>query len=83
MSKLPLAWSKGLSAKEKDDLEYVLRNNKILIGAFLNLLDQMEQEEARADTNLSEYDSPSWSYKQADRNGARRAYRKIKTLFTF
>lgn len=83
MSKLPLAWSKGLSAKEKDDLEYVLRNNKILIGAFLNLLDQMEQEEARADTNLSEYDSPSWSHKQADRNGARRAYRKIKTLFTF
>lgn len=83
MSKLPLAWSKGLSPKEKEDLEYVLRNNKILISAFLKLLDQMEQEEDRAETNLSEYDSPSWSHKQADRNGARRAYRKVKTLFTF
>lgn len=83
MSKLPLAWSKGLSAKEKEELEYVLRNNQRLISAFLNLLDQMEQEETRADVNLSEYDSPSWSHKQADRNGARRAYKKIRTLFTF
>lgn len=83
MTKLPLAWLEGLEGKDKEDIEYVLRNNKILIGIFLKLLDRMEQEEIRAETNISEYDSPAWAYKQADRNGAKRAYRKIRTLFTF
>lgn len=83
MTKLPLAWLEGLEGKEKEDIEYVLRNNKILIGIFLKLLDRMEQEEIRAETNISEYDSSSWAFKQADRNGAKRAYRKIRTLFNF
>lgn len=30
----------------------------------------------------SDYDSPSWAYKQADRNGYLRAYREVQDLLT-
>ncbi len=75
-------WFIDVSGKEKDELIYVLQNNPILIQAFLKILDRMEKEEARSETQLSEYDSPSWAYKQADRNGARRIISKVRALFT-
>lgn len=83
MTKLPLVWSKGLSEKDKEALEYVLRNNSILIPKLVEIIDQMIDEETRSETTLSDYDSPSWSHKQADRNGARRAYKRIRSLFSY
>lgn len=83
MTKLPLVWSKGLNQKDIEALEYVLRNNSILIPKLLEIIDQMLDEESRSETTLSDYDSPSWSHKQADRNGARRAYKRIKSLFSY
>lgn len=75
-------WFIDVSGKEKDELIYVLQNNPILIQAFLKILDRMEKEEARSETQLSEYDNPSWAYKQADRNGAKRIISKVRALFT-
>jgi hypothetical protein len=83
MTKLPLAWSKGLNQKDMEALEYVLRNNTILIPKLLEVISEFEAEENRSETTLSDYDSPSWSHKQADRNGARRAYKRIKSLFSY
>ena len=83
MTKLPLVWSKGLSPKDVEALEYVLRNNSILIPKLLEIIDQMTEEETSAETTLKEYDSPSWGYKQADRNGARRAFKKVRNLFSY
>lgn len=80
---IPLAWSENKAGKDKEDIEYVLRNNQILIQRLLEILDKYDQEEFRAEVSLSEYDSPSWSHKQADRNGARRALRKVRQLFQF
>ncbi len=81
MQKLPTTWLKGKSQQEIESLTSLLSNSSTLINALLDVINQMEQEEVRAETVLTEYDSPSWSHKQADRNGARRAYRKIKALF--
>lgn len=83
MQKLPLAWLKGLQGKEKEDLEYLLRNNRQLINKLLELISEFESDESKSETSISDYDSPSWSHKQADRNGARRAYRKIRSLFSY
>ena len=83
MTKLPLVWSKGLSPKDIEALEYVLRNNSILIPKLLEIIDQYLDEENRAETSLKEYDSPSWSHKQADRNGAKRAFKRVKDLFSY
>ena len=83
MTKLPLVWLDGLKGKEREDLEYLLKNNRTMIFRLLEILDKYETEETKQETNQSDYDSPSWGYKQADRNGARRAYRKIKSLFQY
>lgn len=83
MTKLPLVWSKGLSQKDIEALEYVLRNNSILIPKLLEIIDQMIEEETNSEVTLKEYDSPSWGYKQADRNGAKRAFKKVRNLFNY
>lgn len=83
MTKLPLVWLNDLKGKEKEDLEYLLRNNRQLITKLLDILEKYEDEELKQETSQSDYDSPSWGYKQADRNGARRAYRKIRSLFSY
>ncbi len=80
---IPIVWSEGRVGKDKEDIEYVLKNNRILIERLLEILEKYDQEEFRAEVTLSEYDSPSWSHKQADRNGARRAFRKVRQLFQF
>lgn len=82
-SNLKTDWFRDLSEKEKKDLEFVLRNNTILIQAFLDILTRYEKEEERSEITLDQYDSPSWSHRQADRNGARRALNKVRSLFTF
>lgn len=76
-------WGRNKSPKEKEEIEYVLRNNTILITAFFEILDRMEAEETRQEIQTADYDSPSWAYKQADRNGAKRAYDKVRKLFIF
>lgn len=83
MQPLPTTWLKGKTKEEIESLTSLLSNSSHLCNELLNILDQLDAEEARAETNLEEYDNPSWSHKQADRNGARRAYRKIKALFKF
>ena len=80
---LPAIWVKGKSSKDKEDIEYILRNNKIMISALLKILTEMEDEELRAERDGGQYDTPSWSHKQADRNGALRTYAKVKQLFSF
>lgn len=79
---LPLQWTKRCSSEEdKEAVRFALRNNRILIDALLEILDEMEDEEDSLSTK--DYDCPSWPYKQADRNGALRAIRKVKKLFDF
>lgn len=80
---IPVIWFKNKTDKEKESIEYILKNNRILLDALIDVLNEFEQEEMSAEITLKEYDSPSWSHKQADRNGARRAIRKVKTLFKF
>lgn len=79
---LPLQWTKRCKTDEdKDSVLFALKNNRILINALLEILEEMESEEDSLSTK--DYDSPSWAYKQADRNGALRAIRKVKKLFDF
>lgn len=81
---IPTLWLSDIKdQKEKESMEFILRNNQILVRRLLEILEKYDQEEYRAETSISEYDSPSWSHKQADRNGARRAIKKVRELFLF
>lgn len=78
---LPIKWFEGLETKDKEALEYVLLNNPVLIPRLLEIIGSYEQEELRAERGKTQYESPSWAYTQADRNGALRGYGNIKQLF--
>ena len=78
---LAMKWFEGLNPKDKETLTHVLENNPVLIPRLLEILDQYEEEELRAERTKAQYESPSWPYVQADRNGALRAYNNIKILF--
>lgn len=79
--KIPLAWVQA--ADGKMNIDEVLKGNPFLIETLLKIIDQLENEEARQELTQSDYESPSWSHKQADRNGARRAYAKLRGLFSY
>lgn len=74
-------WFKGMTKEQQEEIRGTLKNIPFLKETILSIIKRYEDEEIRAETSLAEYDSPSWSHKQADRNGARRALRKVKTLF--
>lgn len=81
MQNLPTIWLRDKTPKEQEAIKELLKHNTLFINEFLSVLDKMESEELRKETTESQYDNPSWAYKQADSNGARRAYRKIRALF--
>lgn len=76
-----IEWLKQLPDKKlQEDIENLLRNTFVR-ETFLGIIMRMQEEEERIETSLKSYDNPSWAYKQADLNGARRAYNKIRSLF--
>lgn len=83
MKKLSSDWFRDKTPKQKEEIEFVLRNNTTLIQSILDILTRLENEESRSEISSSQYDNPSWAYKQADTNGARRALAKVRALFTF
>ncbi len=81
-TKLSIDWFKDKNEKQKTEIDFVIRNNPVLVQSILDILSRYEEEENRSETSSADYDSPSWAYKQADRNGAKRMVRKIKNLFS-
>lgn len=67
-------WLKGYKGTERDSrVKEVLSYH----NAFEAIKELLEEEEF-----VPDYDCPSWSHKQADRNGYNRAIRKVKAILT-
>lgn len=75
--KWPELLLRGLSEKEKDEYKRLLVNSD-LIGRIVEILKDWKKEEEVV--TKTDYDSPSWSHKQADKNGAVRFANKVLTL---
>lgn len=67
-------FSKLPKAEQAQRKEFVKSNQKVLdiLSEICYTMDTGER--------VSDYDSPSWAYKQADRNGYARALRDIQSL---
>lgn len=67
-------WFKNTKTKEEKEA----RKKELLSyrTAFQALNEILEEEESSA----PDYDSPSWAFKQADRNGYNRAIRLVRKL---
>lgn len=68
--------------KKKNNFEAAIRNSKVLIDRYLEILDAQEEEVFAMESHLEEYDG-SWLAKQAHLNGVKAQIRKTRELFTF
>lgn len=75
----PSSLAKDPEAKKK--LETSVLNSRVALERLREII----TEEIKAGEALpkTDYDSPSWAYKQADRNGALRAYQNVLKLLEF
>jgi hypothetical protein len=74
-------WLKNQSPEEQAAIRHTLETNTAFIDHLLELLEEFSQEEENATKGLKDYESPSWPYLRSNRDGALRAYSKIKQLF--
>lgn len=76
-----LLWTKNMGQKEKEAFETLLRNNTIIVRRLLEILAERKEEYERREISKTEYDNPSWAYKQAHTNGAKTELKFIESLF--
>ena len=80
--RLPLRWvADKKTDKEKKDFFESLTNNRFVLGRLKDIL--LEDLEALEKQGVSDYDSPSWAYKQADLNGQKRQIQRVLDLLSF
>lgn len=75
--KLKTTWTQGLDQKEKEAFELAFRNSPIP-ERLEEIVNKRLQESLK--TSESDYDSPSWAYHQADRNGFIRGLEYVLNL---
>jgi hypothetical protein len=80
---LSIEWTKGLDDKSKARMEETVRSSTTVLARLLDILDAREAELSRAETVITDYDTPNWSVRQAHRNGERAQLRKLKDLLGF
>lgn len=65
-------WTKNIKdSKQKTDFENEVKGSSTLIDRLLEILEEREGEQYRAEMSLSTYDTPQWDVKQAHLNGSR------------
>jgi len=71
-------WTKGLSDEEAEAFTKTFKNSRVLIDRLDTVIRNKLEETERVSTN--DYDSPSWAYKAADREGFVRALKYVLLL---
>lgn len=76
-----MIWTKNLRDPEvKKRFESTLWGSKPVLDRLAQLLSEEEADIDRTEMMPDSYDNPSWSHKQAHKNGQRAMLRKIKML---
>lgn len=77
------AWTKHLKeGEEKERFKNSVLGSKIVLQRLEQLLNEIEDEQARIERNTAIYESPNWAYKQAHLNGFADCLNKVKKIIT-
>jgi hypothetical protein len=81
---LPLPWVRHLKDQSsKDKLEQAIRGSVTALSRLYDLLGEKIEVSINQETKVEDFDSSSWAYKQAYRNGYRAALKETKELLSF
>lgn len=73
-------WYSNLPKAEQEEFKKLVLGNRKVLDRVKEICYNTIQSGVLP--SAEEYDSPSWAYKQADRNGYLRAYKEIMNLAT-
>lgn len=77
------AWTKHLKTEdEKTRFKSEILGSKRVLERLQDLLKEAENELDAVETDTKKYDSPGWAYRQADRNGFRKAIKIVQKIIT-
>lgn len=84
MRSLATVWTKHLKdPQKKRDFEQAVRHSTLALGRFKQILQDELDSLENVSTSLDEFDSPSWAFKQAYRNGEKARIKKTLELLSF
>lgn len=72
-------WKRLVPTEDHPKVQDLL-DNATYVTLLLQVIDKLAAHEEKLAYTLTTYDSPSWAYKQADFNGAQRAYLRMRAL---
>lgn len=78
---LNIRWTKGLQGDKKENLEKLVRNSHIVLSRLKSIVEEDLRDLQK--TKPDDYDSPSWSHKQAHYNGELAYARQMLSLLSF
>jgi hypothetical protein len=74
-------WTRHLKDPEdKVHFEKNVRNSSWLLEHLKILINSLDKDVERIESNTKVYDLPNWDYRQADMNGYRRALGQVQKL---
>ena len=76
--KLDLRWCKNLKGEEAVEFERFVRSSRPVLDRLKDIIDSLEDSDDPV--KRTDYDNPSWAYRQADHNGFARALKSIRDL---
>lgn len=77
-------WTKHLpNESDKETLRKTILGSRIALDRLKELLSEELASLENQEASSTDYDSPSWAYKQAHRNGERAFAKKVFELLTF
>ena len=76
--KIAEVWLKGLKGEQREKMKQLVLNNAILLDKFSEICYNIGVE--KRDVSFQDYDSPSWSHKQAHTNGFLECLKLIQDL---
>lgn len=79
---LPIVWTSHLASGDKSKFEESVRNilNTPVLNRLTQIIEQNLKNLENSESSLADYDNPSWSHKQAHRNGVRQGYLDVLKL---
>lgn len=79
---MKIRWTQGLDNELSRDIKESYKDSKVLRKRLTTMLQDIIEEKRKGQVLEALYDSPNWSYIQADRVGYERAIRDIIELIS-
>lgn len=70
-------WFKGIPKEKREKREEEIKSYRNAFDALKEILESKRERSIKSD-----YDSPSWAFKQADQNGANRMLDEVLKIIT-